>query len=236
MSFKFEVFLNSLQVAVTYIGTTITVALVSLIIGLVLGLIIALVRFYKIPVLSQFLAASITVLKGVPIVLILLGTYLIFAKKFDVFASDIGWSLQFKDINPILIAIFGLSIMAMIGLSEAFRAAISSIGKGQYDAAKSLAMNRRQIIRRIMIPQALPVALPMMSNTLISLVKASSLVSMVGVVDIFAAAKISVQQSHRFLEAYLAVALIYSVLNTFIEQGSGMIERSLNSRFRREDA
>ena len=233
MSFKFEVFLNSLKIASKYIGTTLEVALSALLIGLFLGLVIALVRFYKVPVLSQFLAGLFTVLKAIPIVLILLATYLIFAKKFDQFAVNIGWHMKFKDINPLIIPIFGLSILSTIGLSETFRGTFASIGKGQQDAAKSSGMGTFQIITRIILPQALPVALPMMSNTLIGLVKASALVSMVGVVDIFAAAKISAQQNYRFLEAYLAVALIYWIINILIEQGAGLLERSLNSRLRR---
>ena len=236
MSFKFEFFIKSFKIASQYIGTTLEVALSGLVIGLILGLVIALIRFYNVPILSQFFIGFFTILKAIPIVLILLATYLIFAKTFDQFAAGIGWQMKFKDMNPLVIPIFCLSILSTIGLSETFRGTFASIGKGQQYAAKSIGMGTRQIIVRIILPQALPVALPMMSNTLIGLIKASALVSMVGVVDIFAAAKISAQQNYRFLEAYLAVALIYWILNSVIEQGAGLLERNLNRRLRRDAA
>ncbi|MBS7576440.1 MULTISPECIES: ABC transporter permease subunit [unclassified Enterococcus] len=236
MSFKLEVMLNSLKVASQYIGTTLAVSIASLLIGSLLGLLIALVRFYKIKVFSQIFSVLITVLKGVPIVLILLAIYLILAKKMDGFAESLGWSLRFKNLNSIYIAIAALSVMATINSSEIFRGTLNSIGKGQQDAAKSIGMSSLQIIRRILIPQSVPVALPMMSNLLIGLIKASALVSMVGAVDVFAAAKISVQQNYRFLEAYIAVAIIYWGINIIIEQSSNLIEKNLNRRLRRDVA
>ncbi|MDN6545522.1 MAG: ABC transporter permease subunit, partial [Enterococcaceae bacterium] len=139
----------------------------------------------------------------------------------------------FKDFNMIWIAIFALSILSIINSSEIFRGAFSSIKKGQFDAAKSLGMTNFQTIRRVLLPQAFPVSVPMFSNLLITLVKASALASMVSVVDVFAAAKISAQQNYRFLEAYIAVAIIYWIISLIIEKGAQLFEQRMNRKLRR---
>ncbi len=233
MSFSLETMLHALKVASVYIPTTLFIAFVSLFIGGIFGLLIALVRLYNIKILSSIFKFIITILKGIPIVLIILGTFLLSSQFFNPLAKSLGWRITFKDVNMITIAVLALSIMATIQLSEIFRGTLASIKKGQYDAAKSIGLTTFQTIRRILIPLAFPVALPMISNLLINLIKASSLASMVAVVDIFAAAKISANQNYRFLEAYVAVAIIYWALNFLIEKSSNFLENSLNRKLRR---
>lgn len=233
MSFNFSIMLNSLRVASQYIGTTLFMAIFSLIIGIVFGLGIALIRFYKAPVLASFFQILTTILKGIPIVLIILSMYLITSRQLDGWAEALGWSLRFRDFNMVWIAIIALGILSTINSSEIFRGAFSSIKKGQLDAAKSIGLSSVQTIRRILLPQAIPVSLPMFSNLLISLVKASSLASMVSVVDVFAAAKISAQQNYRFLEAYVAVAIIYWGISLLIEYGTKFLEERMTRKLRR---
>ena len=234
MSFKFEVMIQSLQVASQYIGTTLFMAITAIIIGVILGLGIALIRLYRIKGLSQFFQVVVTLLKGIPMVLIILALYLIASKQFDVWSESMNWSLRFRDFNMVWIAISALSLLATINSSEIFRGAFAAIKKGQFDAAKSMGMTNLQTIRRVLLPQAIPISLPMFSNLLISLIKASSLASMVSVVDVFAAAKITAQQNYRFLEAYVAVAVIYWGISLVIEKGAQMLEqRMTRSKLRR---
>lgn len=233
MSFDFSTMINSLKIASHYIETTLFMAGSSLVIGIFFGLLIALARQYKIKVIAPFFQVFITLLKGIPIVLIILASYLIASKKFDDLAEAMHWSVRFKDFNMIWIAIFALSILSIINSSEIFRGAFSSIKKGQFDAAKSLGMTNFQTIRRVLLPQAFPVSVPMFSNLLITLIKASALASMVSVVDVFAAAKISAQQNYRFLEAYVAVAIIYWVISIIIEKCAQLFEQRMNRKLRR---
>ncbi|MFT8908368.1 MAG: amino acid ABC transporter permease [Lentilactobacillus diolivorans] len=227
MSFNPTYMINSFKLCTRYIGTTLFMALVSLIIGLALGIGIALIRTYKIPLLARFFEIIITILKGVPIVLVILGSYLLMSQQFNHFAKSLGWSIQFKNVDPIWIAIFALGLMAIVNVSEIFRGIFVSIPKGQYDAAKSIGLTTTQMIRKIMIPQSIPIAIPMLSNLLINLIKASALASMVGVVDIFAEASISAQQNYSFLEGYVAVAIIYWIMSLIIERGATFLERAL---------
>lgn len=233
MSFKFEVMIQSLLVASQYIGTTLFMAITAIVIGVILGLGIALIRLYRIKGLSQFFQVVVTLLKGIPMVLIILALYLIASKQFDVWSESMNWSLRFRDFNMVWIAISALSLLATINSSEIFRGAFAAIKKGQFDAAKSMGMTNLQTIRRVLLPQAIPISLPMFSNLLISLVKASSLASMVSVVDVFAAAKITAQQNYRFLEAYVAVAVIYWGISLVIEKGAQMLEQRMTRKLRR---
>ena len=233
MSFKFEVMIQSLQVASQYIGTTLFMAITAIIIGVILGLGIALIRLYRIKGLSQFFQVVVTLLKGIPMVLIILALYLIASKQFDVWSESMNWSLRFRDFNMVWIAISALSLLATINSSEIFRGAFAAIKKGQFDAAKSMGMTNLQTIRRVLLPQAIPISLPMFSNLLISLIKASSLASMVSVVDVFAAAKITAQQNYLFLEAYVAVAVIYWGISLVIEKGAQMLEQRMTRKLRR---
>ena len=233
MSFKFEVMIQSLKVASQYIGTTLFMAITSIVIGVILGLGIALIRLYRIKGLSQFFQVVVTLLKGIPMVLIILALYLVASKQFDVWSESMNWSLRFRDFNMVWIAISALSLLATINSSEIFRGAFAAIKKGQFDAAKSMGMTNLQTIRRVLLPQAIPISLPMFSNLLISLVKASSLASMVSVVDVFAAAKITAQQNYRFLEAYVAVAVIYWGISLLIEKGAQVLEARMTRKLRR---
>lgn len=232
MSFQLSIMIEALKTASHYIGTTLFMALTALVIGAVVGLIIALIRLYRIKILAPVLQVIVTVLR-VPVVLVILALYLISAKQFDIWAESMHWTLRFKDFNMVWIAIAALSLMSAINSSEIFRGAFAAVKKGQFDAAKSIGMTNLQVIRRVLLPQAWPISLPMFSNLLISLVKASALASMVSVVDVFAAAKITAQQNYRFLEAYVAVAIIYWLISLVIEKGAQLLENRLLRKLRR---
>lgn len=233
MSFQFSIMIDALKTASHYIGTTLFMAISALVIGLVIGLGIALIRLYRVKVIAPILQGIVTILKGVPIVLVILALYLVSAKQFDIWAESMHWQLRFKDFNMVWIAIAALSLLSAINSSEIFRGSFAAVKKGQFDAAKSIGMTNLQVIRRVLLPQALPISIPMFSNLLISLVKASALASMVSVVDVFAAAKITAQQNYRFLEAYVAVAIIYWMISLVIEKGAQLLEERMSRKLRR---
>ncbi|MGP7817223.1 ABC transporter permease subunit [Niallia sp. 01092] len=228
-AFMFKVFLA----AVKYLPTTLLLGFLPLILGSILGLIIALVRFFNIPVLSSIFKWFVTIFKAIPVVLILLVAYLVSADLLDKIAQTFSWSIRFKDIDRRWIAIFALTLYATSGLSEVFRGSLAAIPKGQFDAAYSIGLTKSQLIRRMVIPQVIPIAFPMINSTLIGLIKTSSLVSMVSVVDILDGAIIEANANYRFLEAYVAVSLIYWSVCAAIEGVSTVYENHFNRGKRR---
>ncbi|AFT82447.1 amino acid ABC transporter permease [Leuconostoc carnosum] len=218
---------------IRYVPVTIYMAVVSLIIGGALGLVVALVRYYKIPGLSQLLSIMITILKGVPLILIFLIIFLITSQNFNRFAKAVGWHIRYGDLPMSVLAIIGLSLMATVGLSEAFRGAFESVKQVQFDAARSLGMTKMQTIRRVLIPQTMPVALPMIINMLINLIKGTAIASLVSVVELFSAATQTASSNYKYFEAYIAAALIYWMMTIVIERGAVFLELRMDKKIKR---
>lgn len=236
MFIDFNAIAEAFKAAVPFIPVTLRLALIPLFIGSLLGLLIALVRFYQVPVLSKVLGGFITIGKGIPVVLSLMVAYLLFSDLFDQLATSLSLPIRFSEVNREYIGIFVLSITATISLSEIFRGALSAIPKDQWDAAASIGLTQFQTIVRVIFPQMLPTALPLICSQLIVLIKASSLVSLVSVVDVLNGALITATTSYTFLESYIAAAIIYWALSIAVEQVSQLFERNYAKKFVRGSA
>lgn len=119
---------------------------------------------------------------------------------------------MFTKLDAVTAAIIGLGFKQAAFLAEIFRAAFASVDKGQLEACIAGGMSKFQAYRRIILPQAMRNALPGTGNTFITLTKETSLAFTLGVVEIFAEAKMQASNSFHYFEAYLAVALIYWVV------------------------
>ena len=107
-----------------------------------------------------------------------------------------------------------------------------SVDAGQLEACYSVNMTTRQALTRVLLPQAFSVALPPLGNSFISLVKETSLVFNISVVEIMAAAKIAGSRGYRFFEVYIVVAIIYWVCCFILERIISLVERYIR-RFER---
>jgi L-cystine transport system permease protein len=225
MNFSFSFLLTALAAGAKKIPVTLLLSSAPMLSGCVIGLFIALARFFRVPVLAVLFRWTVTIVKGIPIVLILLVFYVWAALLYEPAMRFLGIEAAFRNLNKALIAIAALSVYAIVGLSEAFRGGLASVKKGQFDAAYAAGLNLRQTLLRIVLPQALPAALPMMGNIFIALTKAAALASMVSVIDVMNAAVISANRNYRFLEAYVAAALIYWAICVLIEKIFFMLEK-----------
>ena len=111
-----------------------------------------------------------------------------------------------------------LTVSAVAFLAEAVRSAVLSVDKGQLEAAYSIGMKKGKAMIRIVFPQALPAAIPIIGNQCIGLIKASSLAYFITVMEVFNAAKIAANRNYKMLEAYVAAALIYWGLTLIVER------------------
>lgn len=221
---------TALKAGARYIPVSLFIAGSALLIGIVVGLGIALIRFFKVPVLAEISRWFITLLKGIPLVLVLLVIYILSTDAVDFLAEQFNWPFRFKDLGTIWLAILGLSIYASIALAESFRGAFLAIEQGQFDAAASIGMTRWQTMRRIILPQAFVTVMPTSITMLVGLVKGTALASMVDVVDILQGAQIAGSLRNLFLESYIAAAIIYWIINALIELLGGQLERQLQNR------
>jgi len=222
--FDTSFFLHEIGVAISYIPVVLLLALIPVTVGLILGLIIAIVRVLRIRFLSTILKVVVIVIRGIPIVLILMISYLLVSLGFDQLVGALGLKISANDISYTFIAIVGLSLSATAYLSEALRSALESVNIGQYEAARSVGMSAGQMFRRIVIPQAVPVAIPLVGNNLIGIIKGTSVASLISVVEMVAGTLLEATQSYKFLEAYVAAAVVYWGLCFSVERLTAIVE------------
>lgn len=207
---------------VKYIPISLLMAVVAMVIAVAFGLVLAFMRNSSSPVLRSLAGVYISFFRSIPMLVQLFLIYYGLPQLFPFFTA----------MDAVTAAIIGLGIKQAAFLAEIFRAAFLSVDKGQMEACLTGGMTKFQAYRRIIMPQALRNALPGTGNTFISLIKETSLAFTLGVVEIFAEAKMQAAESFRFFEAYLAVALIYWVLiivYTYLQQ---LLEKYLERPYR----
>ncbi|MDR0731975.1 MAG: amino acid ABC transporter permease [Treponema sp.] len=206
---------------------TLWLTVLSLICGLAVGLGVAVIKISRIPVLLELSRFYVSVTRGTPVIVQLYLTYFGIPLILKYFNYYNGTSLNINAVPPIVFALVALSLNQGAYSSETIRAAILSVDKGQIEAAHSLGMTTAQLLRRIVIPQAFVVALPSLGNSLIALLKETSLAFVCSVVDITARGKILAGNNYRFFESYCSVAIIYWILTLMVEQAVRYAEKRL---------
>jgi L-cystine transport system permease protein len=203
------------------------VAVVSFAFAAILGLITALFKIYKVPVMRRLAGFYISFIRGTPL---LVQLYLIcygIPKLLYYLKVEYGFWEAFNPnkIAPIYYAFIAFSINISAYLAETIRASIEAVGAGQFEAARSCGMTQRQAMIHIVIPQALNVAIPNLSNTIISAVKDTSFIFIIGIIDVMGEAKIIGARGLAYLEVYVAVALIYWAMCFLLEKIFNYIEK-----------
>ncbi|MBQ7265511.1 MAG: amino acid ABC transporter permease [Firmicutes bacterium] len=213
---------------IQYLGVTVKISLVSIIFGTILALIVALVRFYKVPVLSQLFALFVTVYRGIPIMLIILIGHLMYVMHFDTVVKALHLSVKIKDVDIVLLGYIVMTVGVIPSISETFRGALKSIDKTQYEACYSIGLTTTQSLRRVILPQMFPVAFPSYINNILGVIKGVPLLSSVGIMEVMQGSLLPCSVSYSYLEGYAAAALIYFMLITLILNVAKYIEKNLN--------
>jgi L-cystine transport system permease protein len=232
MTFQLKGFLECLWSGIGGLPNTLVLTLIPIAVGLVLGSLIAIVRIFKVPVLSQVLATVVTIYQGVPVVTALLVFNLLFIMKFDDVARAFGWTISVANVPTIWIGVIVLSLSATCAMTETIRGAFISIDKFQYEAGYSVGLTTPQIMRRIIVPQVVPVAIPPLMNCLVGIIKGTSVMMTIGIMDIMNGALLPCQTTYSFLVGYVAAAVIYWILTIIIERLAGVLQRNLEKNKR----
>lgn len=185
--------------ALATITATIPLTIISFVIGLGIALVIALMRLSSVPVVAQIARLYISVIRGTPL---LVQLYLIF----------FGLPALGLTFNSFTAAIIAFSLNVGGYAAEVIRSAILSVPKGQWEAATTIGMGYATTLRRVILPQAARTAVPPLSNTLISLVKDTSLASVVLVTELLRVAQIAAAPTFQFFALYGLAALYYWVI------------------------
>jgi cystine transport system permease protein len=194
---------------------TIPLALASFAIGLMLAVAIALMRLSKVAVVSGIARVYISIVRGTPLLV-------------QLFVIFYGLPSLGLVIDPWPSAVVAFSINVGGYAAEVVRAAILSVPKGQWEAAYMIGMSHRRALTRIILPQAARVSVPPLSNTFISLVKDTSLASLILVTELFRQAQKIAAFSGDFMLVYLEAALIYWITCLALSSGQGLLEKRLD--------
>ncbi|HFI0632340.1 TPA: amino acid ABC transporter permease [Streptococcus suis] len=191
------------QILVPGLLVTIPLTILSFVFGLIIAIGTALVQIAQIPILKQVARFYIWVVRGTPL---LVQLYVIFFGL-----PSLGIVL---DAFPSAVLVFSVNTGAYA--AETIRASIESVPKGQLEAGYSVGMSFAQTMRRIILPQAFRVAFPPLSNTLIGLVKDTSLAANITVLEMFMATQQIAARTYEPFALYCEVALIYLFFSTIL--------------------
>jgi L-cystine transport system permease protein len=195
-------------------GYTLLFAVASMFGGLLLGFVLAVARIVPWRPVQLPAAAYVSLMRGTPLLV-------------QVFVIYYGLPSIGIEFSPTTAGMLALSLNAGAYLSESLRGAILGVSKGQWAASYSLGMNYPQTLYYIVAPQALRIAVPSLSNTLISLIKDTSLVSVITVTELMLATKEVIAATFRPLPLYIAAALVYWLLSLCFEMIQHRLERKL---------
>ena len=200
---------------VALVKVTIPLTAASFVLGLVLALGVALARISRSRWLSWPAGAFVSIIRGTPLLL----------QLFVVFYGLPQLGLTF-DRFPAAVATFSLNVAGYA--AEIIRSSILAVPRGQTEAARTIGLDYRQTLRRIILPQALRTAVPPLSNSLLSLVKDTSLASVLLVTDLFRVAQVAAGESNEFLALYAFAGLYYWIVCWLLSRAQHRLERRLD--------
>ncbi|MCU9534387.1 amino acid ABC transporter permease [Streptococcus sp. CSL10205-OR2] len=215
MSFiNFKLMIDNFGFVLTGLPYTLGIAGLSFVTGLTLGLFLALMRRSKSVFLQTLVQAYVSIMRGVPMIVVLFMLY--FALPY--------FGIQ---LPALLCAYIGFSTVSSAYISEIFRSSIAAIDAGQWEAARALGLPQRIIVRKVILPQAIRVAIPPLGNVVVDMIKSSSLAAMITVPDIFQNARIVGGREWDYMSMYILVAFIYWSLCVLFERFQNYLEKRL---------
>ena len=192
---------------------TIPLAIISFFFGLIIALVTALIRLSRqrgaFMILKWIASFYVWLFRSTPLLV-------------QLFIVFFGHGIK---LEPFTAGIITFSLNTGAYASETIRAAISSVPTGQWEAGAAIGMTRLQILWRIILPQALRVALPPLSNSFISLVKDTSLAASITIMEMFAVSQQIAAENYQPLLMYTLVAMVYAVFTTVLSYFQGYLER-----------
>lgn len=225
--FDFELVFTQIPELLKKLPITLELALLAMLLGLALGLLMAVIKIKKVPVLCQITNFLISLVRGTPVIVQLYIAFFGLPMIFKYFNQQFGTNLAVAEIPGFVYAVAALGLNESAYCAEIIRSALQSVNEGQIEAATALGMTYLQALRRIIFPEAIEVALPTLGNSMISIIKSTSLAFTCAVVEITAQGKILAGKTYRYFEAYVSLAIIYWVLTIIIEQGIRFIEKKI---------
>ncbi len=190
---------HSIPAILKGLALTLEIIFITISLGFVLGLPVASIQVYSWRALAVLMYVYERIVRGIPVM-------------FTIFLIYFGAPYLGLELDAFMSGVLALGLRSSAYQSQIFRGSLQSVGKDQIDAAESLGMGRLKIIRKVVLPQALRRALPAWSNEWSTMVKDSSLVYVLGVVEMMTRAKMIVDRTGMAIPIFLTVALFYLII------------------------
>ena len=218
------VYLKGFLIACKGIPTTVWVSLIAIVLGAALGLLLALCSQTKSKVLQVIAKIYVDVIRGTPMLVQAL-----------IMAYGVPWLLQswgvgFKWPDLVIPAVIVCGCNSAAYMSEVIRSGIQAIDKGQMEAARSLGMSHGMAMKLVIIPQAVRIILPAFANEFVTLIKETSVLGYVGVIEILRRGQLWNSSSFETFPAYIGVALAYMLLTIPLSKIINGYERKMARR------
>jgi len=211
---KPEVILHSFGYLTHAAGVTIAVSFAGIVFGFVIGALVCVARVSPRQWLKRVGGTYVSVFRGVPLLVQLLFIYY--------FLAEYG-----LDVPAIAAAVGALALSSAAYQAEILRGALNAVPRGQGEAATALGFSGLDIWRRVLLPQAMRISVPPLINEFILLIKASSLVSVVGIAELTRVSMNIASETYRPLEAYVGGGLFYLAINLCLAALGALAERRL---------
>jgi polar amino acid transport system permease protein len=212
------------------LAMTIELTILCMVLGIVLGVVVAVMRQSGNPVLSGTATAYVAVFRGIP-ALVQLVLWFNIGFLFPRLAIGIPFGPEIASapansvITGFTAALLGLGLNESAYMSEIVRAGILSVGSGQIDAGRAFGMTRLQIMRRIVLPQAIPIILPPTGNQTIGMMKNTSLASVVGTAELLQMSQIIFSANYQVIPLLIVASMWYLILTALLTAGLVIVER-----------
>ncbi|NWA27969.1 amino acid ABC transporter permease [Pseudomonas gingeri] len=214
-----ELFLRTWPLLKTAVLVTLGLGLGAFILGSVLGMGVALLRNSPLRLLRSIAFMYVSIFRGTPLLVQILLIYF-------------GLPHYGITLSPIPSALLALTLFSAAYLSENFRSGINAVDPGQWEASLAMGMGYWTCLRRIILPQALRIALPSVGSRLIALIKDTSLASTITVVEMTRVAEQVGASTFRYMEMFLMIGLVYWLINQVLTLIQTYLEGRMTRRYR----
>ncbi len=232
LTFDLSYFLRAIFKLALSVPFTLALTLCSLVFGSLLGIFLTAGKLSETVAIRKICFGYTTVIRSTPTIVLLFLVYYGLPLLFQLFGRDIN------RVPSSIFVIITFTLYTCSYLSELFRSSYLAVSRGQFEAAISVGLNNIQAMRRIILPQALLIALPNLGNTVITTMKEMSLAFTIGTLDLLGQAKIVLANEYdvHTLEVYTAAAVLYWLLCFTLEKISKAVERSASKHLQQADA
>ena len=194
------------------IGVTVSISLLAILVGSVLGVFVGLALVYAGAILRLVMRAYTDIIRGTPVLVLVLASYYV--------SSAVG-----LDLGPFSAGVLALAIFCSSHVGEIVRGALQAIPRGQTEAAKAIGLTFTQTFTSVLWPQAMRQCLPAWVNTAAEMVKASTLLSVIGVAELLLRTQEIISRNFMSLQFYFLAGALYFIVNFGIERFGKYVER-----------